>query len=121
MQRKIRISLIATLAIAIGVMMVPGIGIVPAAYAGGHYHHHHHHGHHHHHHDHHSSVSVHQSVNQRNLCDHSSCSNSGSNSASISSGHNGSSHVRVDQSINQANACSNSHCTNTARNTANIH
>ncbi len=121
MQQKIRISLIATLAIAIGVMMVPGIGVVPAAFASGHHHHHHHHHHGHHHHNHHSSISVHQSVNQGNLCDHSSCSNSGSNSASVGSGHHSSGNVRVDQSINQGNLCSNSDCTNTATNTANIH
>ena len=117
MQKSIRISLIPTLAIAIGVMIVPGVNIAPAAYASGHHHHHHHH----HHHGHHSSVSVDQRVNQANACDHSSCSNSGSNSASVSSGHHGSSHVKVDQSINQANACSNSDCTNTATNTVNVH
>lgn len=121
MQQITRISLIATLAIAIGVTLIPGVGVIPAAFASSHHHHHHHHGHHSHHGYHHSSISVHQSVNQGNLCDHSSCTNSGSNSASISSGHHHSGNVRVDQSINQANACSNSDCTNTATNTANIH
>ena len=80
MQQNIRISLIVGLAIAIGAMLVPVSG-VPAVFASGHHHHghhHHHHGHHHphhHQHDHHSSVRVHQSVDQANLCDHSGCSN----------------------------------------------
>ena len=116
MQQKVRISLIVGLAIAIGAMMVPVSG-VPAAFASGHHHHHHHH----HQHDHHSSITVHQGINQANVCDHSSCTNSGSNSASITSGHHGSSNIRVDQSINQANACSNSACSNSAINTASIH
>ena len=113
-------SLIAGIGVLIFALSLLAIAPIVSneAFAGGHHHHHHHH---HHQHGHHSSVRVHQSVDQANLCDHSSCSNSGSNSASVSSGHQNSSHVRVDQSINQANACSNSDCTNTATNTANIH
>ena len=127
MQQSVRISLIATLAIAIGVMMIPGVGMIPAAYASSHHNHHHHHhnhhhhGHHHHQHGHHSSISVRQGLNQANLCDSSTCSNTGSNSASISSGHHGASNIKVGQSLNQLNACkNNSHCTNTGTNTANI-
>ena len=63
MQKNFRISLIAGLAIAIGVMMIPGANIAPGAFAGGHNHHHHHH---------HNSVKIHQSISQLNACDHSS-------------------------------------------------
>ncbi|HET7147918.1 MAG TPA: hypothetical protein VFI73_05400 [Candidatus Nitrosopolaris sp.] len=120
MQQSFRISLIAGLAIAIGLMMIPGVNIAPAAFASGHHHHHHHHGHHHHHnHGHHNNVSINQSVGQANVCDHSDCSNSASNSASIGS-HLGSGNINVRQSIGQANVCSNSDCSNNASNTANI-
>ena len=45
MQKNIRISVIATIAIAIGTMLIPGANLVPAAFAHGHHHHHHHHHH----------------------------------------------------------------------------
>lgn len=110
MQKNYGISLIAGLAIAIGVMMVPGASIAPAAFASGN--HHHHHGH--------NSVRINQEISQLNACDNSHCSNSGSNSASVSSHQD--SNIRVSQSIDQANFCSgNSECSNSASNDANIH
>lgn len=112
MQQKYRISLIAGLAVAIGVMMVPGS---PAAFAGGfdYFHHHHHHNH--------NSVRIHQHISQLNACDHSSCSNSGSNSASVDLPHHSSNHIGMSQGIDQANFCSNSDCSNSASNDVNIH
>ena len=41
MQKNIRISVIATIAIAIGTMLIPGANLVPAAFAHGHHHYHH--------------------------------------------------------------------------------
>jgi hypothetical protein len=111
MQKNFRMSLIAGLAIAIDVMMIPGANIAPAAFAGGHNHHHHHH----------NSVKIHQSISQLNACDHSSCSNSGSNSASVDLPHHSSNNVRISQSIDQANLCSNSDCSNSASNDASVH
>lgn len=108
MQTNYRISLIAGLAIAVGVMMILGANIAPAAFASG-YHPHHHH----------NSVRINQEISQLNACDNSGCSNSGSNSASVSSHHDSS--VRVGQSIDQANFCSNSDCSNSASNDVNIH
>jgi len=111
MQKNFRMSLIAGLAIAIGVMMIPGANIAPAAFAGGHHHHHHHH----------NSVNIHQSISQLNACDHSSCSNTASNHASVDLPHHSSNNVRISQSIDQANLCSNSACSNTASNDASVH
>jgi hypothetical protein len=126
MQGNHRITFIVGFAIAILVMMVPAINITPAAYASGHQHHHHNHHHYRgHHHGHffvhsHSSVIVNQRVNQANACDHSICTNSGSNDASVGTGSSihGSS-IIVGQSNNQANRCRDSICTNSATNDAN--
>ncbi|MFZ0896940.1 MAG: hypothetical protein WAZ77_20765 [Candidatus Nitrosopolaris sp.] len=73
------------------------------------------------HHHHHNIVRIHQSISQLNACDHSSCSNSGSNSASVDLPHHSSNDVRISQSIDQANLCSNSACSNTASNDASVH
>ncbi|MRN41178.1 MAG: hypothetical protein FIO02_09065, partial [Nitrosopumilales archaeon] len=80
MQKNFRMSLIAGLAIAIDVMMIPGANIAPAAFAGGHNHHHHHH----------NSVKIRQSISQLNACDPSTCSNSESNGASVDLPHHSS-------------------------------
>src|ERR1051326_8089276 len=101
MEQKVRISLIAGIAIAIGVMMIPGTNVVPAAFA------HEHHNHHHHHHNH---VSIHQHNSQLNVCDHSDCSNSASNNADVHLSHHSSNDVRISQTNDQANFCSNSDC-----------
>src|SRR5581483_11271769 len=104
MQQIYRMSVIAGLALAIGVMMVPG-----AAFADGHHNHHHH-----------NSVRIQQHISQLNACDISDCSNSGSNSASVDVPHHGSNHISVSQGIDQANFCSNSDCSNNASNEANV-
>lgn len=80
MQQNIKIPLLVGLAaIAVGALIVQGMNITPAAFAM----HHHHHHHHHHHGHHHSSTSVHQRINQANICSNSACSNTASNTANI--------------------------------------
>ena|SRR6266496_6726476 len=73
MQKNISISIIATIAIAIGAMMIPGENLAPAAFA---YHHHHHHHHHHHGDKIENSGNVIQSIDQSNVIV---ASNSGDN------------------------------------------
>lgn len=111
MEQKFRIGLIAGIAMAIGVMMIPGTNVVPAAFAHGH------HGHHHHHHNH---VSIDQHNSQLNVCDHSNCHNDASNHADVNTQH-GSNDVRISQRNDQANFCSNSDCSNSASNDASVH
>jgi hypothetical protein len=107
MQKSIRISLIAAVAIAISALMIPG---TPLAFAS----------HHHYHHHHHNSVKIHQEINQANACDQSDCQNNAQNDAQVDLPHHSSNHVKISQEIDQANLCTESTCTNTAENNANV-
>ncbi|MDP9287892.1 MAG: hypothetical protein M3P08_06795 [Thermoproteota archaeon] len=56
-----RIIVTAAIVIGIGALLIPGMNLAPAAFAGHHHHHHHHHGVS-------SSISITQLIRQSNSC-----------------------------------------------------